>query len=438
MSKKVAIRIILLFLITIMFFVAIHRHLFGDGSFYLMKILTQEEFFIPHQARFLAIVIKELLPVLLVKAGTTNISFLSFAYGLNHFLIPLFSFALSLWICRTEKKPYLIAIVFSSYAFLFCNTSLNITSETHVAGAIFWPTFLTVYNQKRYLFAAIGIILLWFSYEGSFILLSVILFALLIKSHESHRRYPLLGLCMIGIVITLYFTLFPHDQAHIDNRYYSITRVLYLFGYITFWLSLILVFSPLLILIKNIRINSTYLILICSLSGALYLLWPFLTENSLNPTLHYFGRVLNVFVPAFLGILILLNERYQYLNNAQIIPIKFFAIVTIITVLNQLNYSIHWHQYMNHFRNSIKVNYGIVDYDNSLLNQDAESMVFHKDWATPTMSVLIQIMYSSEIKTIIKNGKPDIWQPWNPQDKNSWPDLSKYNVTYDLSSSSDP
>jgi len=434
MSKKAVISTIILFLLTIIYFVAIHRHLYGDGSYYLLKILAQEDFFIPHKARFFASVTKEFLPVILIKSGITDISLLSYSYGLNHFLIPLLAFGLSYWVCPAKEKTYLMIIVFSSYTFLFCNTSMNITSETQVAGAIFWPTFLSVFNRSKYILSIIGIIVLWFSYEGSFVLLSVILAAVFLEKNKSHRNYVLMSLCVIGIALTLYFTLFPHDEAHTDNRYYSITRFIYLFYHVPFWLSLVLILSPLLLFLRQEWIKEDHLFLVCVLSAILYIFWPFLFKGSINPSFHYFGRILNVLVPAILGAIILLNKRLQFINDGRTLAPKFFVTIIVTSVFSQLSYSVCWQQFLNHFRESLNTSHGIIKYQDSIMSQSGKSMVFHKDWTTPTMSVLIQAIDGRVIETIIKNEKSDIWQPWNPDNERSWPKLNHLGIKYEVKS----
>ena len=193
-------------------------NLYSDGSHVFLNILEGEETFHPVQARFISNLTKQILPVILIQFGVTDISLLSLVFGLNQFLIPLIGLILSFLVLPKSKKIWIV-FVFLSYLLNLHHNNIYINHESFVTVAIFWPVFFYLLFSERnsgQWAVWLAILALSSTYEASIILQLLILAAIVIRVKALLKRplsfYITLLVSILSIAICCYWILHPQDE----------------------------------------------------------------------------------------------------------------------------------------------------------------------------------------------------------------------------------
>ena len=428
MSKRAFLILVFITSFCVLYFSFVQRHLYGDGSFYVAQILSKNIFFIPHDQRYFSSIFREILPMVLIWTGVKSPFLISVFYGLNHYLIPIGAIVVSYFLTPGKERFMVSTALATSYLLLFLNTSLNITSETYFAASVFWPTFLLVkYNHSR-IAIAISLIVLTFSYEGSFIPLGVI-FLLMLKANN--RNWLVIGIAVMGMLITLYLTAFPGDPKYVVNREYA-GQFIYLLGHGPSIISFIMAILILNSVLRKPVISQKFTTLLFSMLAILLITWTPLFPNSFQPSYQYLGRLLNVLIPSFIAGILLLNDHYNVLQTTTRKGQVLIFIMCFASVVYQLTYTTRWSNYYDLMQKTLAENRGIIPFNQSGLEDNYIFRKFHKRWTTTTFSVLIPVLNGENIETIIKNPEGEIWEPWSPDDRKTWPSFSKYRSNYVL------
>ena len=78
------------------------RSLYIDGAYYLLNLLQNESFAFFEPSRTFAHSVSQGLPLLLIKAGATNINTLVTAYGFSLHVIPIIAWSVAILVSRTN------------------------------------------------------------------------------------------------------------------------------------------------------------------------------------------------------------------------------------------------------------------------------------------------------------------------------------------------
>jgi len=415
--------------LAIIYFSLSHRHLYGDGANYFLQVLTAKNFFIPHYSRILATSLKEIFLVIAINLGVKNISLLSVIFGLNNFAPPVVGLGLSYLMIPEGKKSYFV-FALTNFLFWFQNNSFHVNSEIHLVQACFWPIFFYFFfreNSKPFktTIALLCSIVLISSYEAVIVILGLLSYSSLRSKKGMSVFIPLF---VFGILLNLYWILYPDDPLRDSNWWYSI-QFFSIFTFPPFWASVAIL---LILLWSSVSAKSLIQIKIgIALISALVVMgWPILFPELLHPNYQFRARLFNIIFP--FGMASLVWWQKKKLEQVLSFPSWPAIITTTIFIFFQLELTFYWNSYLNNLGAELSSNHGIIKYSETMLDKKPSLAQFRSSWTLPTMSLLLQAISKKEVNTLIQNEREDIWQPWDPKNKNTWPDLTSYGIIYNI------
>ncbi len=210
--------------------IATGRHLFGDGSWLLLRLLaenhvthlnnnTWNDFFV---GRLGAFSYQQLPTLLAARLGVRSLSVLSVIFG-----VTLFSFKpLSLLLCYrfARDKRYVLFPLLSLFAGTM-NSEGYLISETHLMSALFWAALFGLLYPRQYRWFDIAAMLavsvpLILCYETMVVFGPVLIAACIYRWKAIATRPPekwltvVLGFCYsLGTIFALLAIIFPRDPT---------------------------------------------------------------------------------------------------------------------------------------------------------------------------------------------------------------------------------
>lgn len=210
---------------------ATHRHLYGDASWFLVRIISDgivtnffnnflTEFY---YSRFVSYALTQLPTVVVARLGVGDWQVLSWVMGATYFLHkPLSLFACYLLLPRGSK----LAIIFPLLAVFAgtINSEIYIVTETHIAISLYWPLLVAISLWQRpgtrfFVACAIAFLLLTFSYESMAVLgaaLWAVVFIRWLQADQGRKAgwAWLLLAALVPITINWMAILLPRDPTN--------------------------------------------------------------------------------------------------------------------------------------------------------------------------------------------------------------------------------
>jgi hypothetical protein len=214
--------------------VSTHRHLFGDASQYLVRILSEgavTEFFHNllsdfYYSRYFAFLLTQGPTVAAIKLGVSHPEKLSLVYGCTFLLWKLASVPVSLWLLPRGREAFVIFPILGILAGTI-NSELYLVSEIHISSAAFWPllfAFVWLPDEptwRRTVCIGAATVITSFLYESMALLLLVPL-AVVASRLATGRPDPvtrrklmlLAALLVLGSLMNFAAVAFPRDAAN--------------------------------------------------------------------------------------------------------------------------------------------------------------------------------------------------------------------------------
>ena len=211
---------------------ATHRGLYGDASWFLLRILSENkvtnfysdfsrEFY---YSRFVAYHLTQLPTVLAQAAGMSDPSHLSWVLNATYFSHKLLSLVLCYLLLPVGKKLFVVFPILGIFAGSMVS-EIYIVTETHLAASVFWPIiiaicFSPVLHKLRFALLAGAILLSAFVYEsfaflGVFWLGFAVLRAVRTPSRGQKAAWLLIAAaCLVPIMVSWAAILFPRDPTN--------------------------------------------------------------------------------------------------------------------------------------------------------------------------------------------------------------------------------
>ncbi len=431
--------------------IATGRHLFGDGSWLLLRLLAENhithlnnnawnDFFV---GRLGAFTYQQLPTLLAARLGVHSLGGLSVVFG-----VTLFSFKpLSLLLCYrfARDKRYVLFPLLSLFAGTM-NSEGYLISETHLMSALFWAALFGLLCPREF-----G----WFDLAAM-----TVVSAPLILCYETMAMFGLVlvGACIyrwvaiaksprekwltvvfgawysLGVIFAMLAIIFPRDPT---QRADFFKGMLFIFHYRHVgarisWLVLIL--CALVVLVPAIYKKTLNLVVglavVCSLAiPAFILIHPQLT--SLDE--HIVARTMNASVPlalaaAFLGV---------YFNLLQLDTGKYKRLFVIAAVLGicQSAWSVvassQWSLMLNVLRSELRTQTGLVPFGDSLLSRRTlggqPMRAMHAEW--PLMSLSIVHADDGKVQAILLPPSTSFY-PFDPRIPAALPRLQRFHIDY--------
>src|ERR1035438_7650228 len=431
--------------------IATGRHLFGDGSWLLLRLLaenhithlnsnTWNDFFAGRLGSFSY---QQLPTLLAARLGVRSLKVLSVVFG-----VTLFSFKpLSLVLCYrfARDKRYVLFPLLSLFAGTM-NGEGYLISETHLMSALFWAALFGLLYPREF-----G----WFDLAAM-----IVVSAPLILCYETMAVFGLVlvGACIyrrrgiakspqekwltvvfgawysLGVIFALLAIIFPRD---LTQRADFFKGLLFVFHYRHIGARVSCIFLILCALIVAIPAiyKKTLDLLVglaigCSLAiPAFILLHPELT--SLDE--HIVARTMNASVPlvsavAFLAV---------YFGLVQVDTGKYKRLFVMVAVLGicqsawSLVASSQWSNMLTVLRSELRTHTGPVPFENSLLSRptlDGQPMrAMHAEW--PLLSLSIFYADEGKVQAILLPSSTSFY-PFDPRIPSGLPHLERFRIDY--------
>ena len=431
--------------------IATGRHLFGDGSWLLLRLLaenhithlnnnTWNDFFV---GRFGSFSYQQLPTLLAARMGVRSLKVLSVVFG-----VTLFSFKpLSLLLCYrfARDKRYVLFPLLSLFAGAM-NSEAYLISETHLMSALFWAALFGLLYPREFGWfdlAAMTVVSapLILCYETMAVLGLVLVGVCIYRWRAIARSQREKWLTVVfgawyslGVVFAMLAIIFPRDPT---QRADFFKGLLFIFHYrhIGGRVScIVLILCALIVLIPAIY-KKTLNVLVglavaCSLViPAFILIHPELT--SLDE--HIVARTMNASVPlalagAFLAV---------YFNPLQLDTGKYKRLFVMAVVLGicQSAWSVvasaQWSLMLNVLRSELKTQTGLLPFNGNLLSRPTlggqPMRAMHAEW--PLMSLSIVYADAGKVQAILLPPSTSFY-PFDPRIPSALPRLERFHIDY--------
>jgi hypothetical protein len=416
----------------------VHRHLYGDGVYFLIIILKTRDFtaFDPCR-RFSHFILEAPLWVAVNWLHIANFRILSWIYGMTLFLNPLAGLW-GCWLILKKRNKALMILPALCWACLSLCTSFFIISESWLGAGLFWPIYflLLCHKHKFSKIESLFLVAMCFAfietYEGYF--LSAILLALLalrrISWRLKRREYDIASIAALlclgaAICMGIYWSLFPRDPG---NRSSSLTGLLIFFAYTG---SYIVIFA----LAWFIRLNAVkpktvigggILFLLAAFAWALM---PWISVSSIEANRHANIHLINNLMPLGLALLPLVAAKIRFIRPSfsRVRRIVFAGFIVSITIWH-FGSCVAWSKYTGNFCKVLNSRRGCLKFEDTDLSRSG----FAWSWTMPCMSIALSAIEKNPIKSIVLNPSGCSWEPFNPQKLGEYPELSAYGVKYEI------
>jgi hypothetical protein len=428
------------------------RHLYGDGSWFLVKMLSENhvaiwnahgwrDFFV---GRFGAFAYQEYPTLLAARLHVRNPQLLSLIYGTT-----LFSFKpLSILLCYhfARDKRLVIFPLLTLFA-VTINSEVYLVSETHLMTALFWPALFGVLfcrELKGFDLAAMIVVSapLLVCYEtmvafGVFLCGACIYRYLAIARSSREKWLTGVFFCWYstGVVLAVLSLIFPRDATQKQD---FLRSLLFVFrnDHIGARVScVILVLCALIVLIPE-RFRTalsavTAIAIVCSLAIPVYIIrHPQLTHFGA----HILARTMNSNVPLVLACVFM--ALFFHLIRIGTNQYKRLFVVAAVLGLCQCGWSMiatmQWSNMLTVLRAELRTHSGPVPLEETPLYQwtvDGQPMRgLHAEW--PLMSLSILYSDNRSVRAIIVPPARS-FLPFDPFAAASLPDLSRFRIRYD-------
>ena len=431
--------------------IATGRHLFGDGSWLLLRLLaenhithlnnnTWNDFFV---GRFGSFSYQQLPTLLAARMGVRSLKVLSVVFG-----VTLFSFKpLSLLLCYrfARDKRYVLFPLLSLFAGAM-NSEAYLISETHLMSALFWAALFGLLYPREFGWfdlAAMTVVSapLILCYETMAVLGLVLVGVCIYRWRAIARSQREKWLTVVfgawyslGVIFAMLAIIFPRDPT---QRADFFKGLLFIFHYrhIGARVScIVLILCALIVLIPAIYKKTLNMLVglavACSLAiPAFILIRPELT--SLDE--HIVARTMNASVPlvlagAFLAV---------YFNLLQLDTGKYKRLFVMAAVLgiSQSAWSVvasaQWSLMLNVLRSELKTQTGLLPFNGNLLSRPTlggqPMRAMHADW--PLMSLSIVYADAGKVQAILFPPSTSFY-PFDPRIPSALPRLQRFKIDY--------
>jgi hypothetical protein len=186
------------------------RFLYGDGAFYLLQILEHRAFFLPTDVRQSAQILTQWPALGAIELGCTDLRLLARCLGAGMMLVPVLLHAVAILILLRRGRSLQAVVYLIMLWLLTLFSSLMVTSESHVAVAVFLLAVVVALGESRFGFwswtslLAIALISFrlyefWFFYAGA--LAALLGWRLKARLASMHRLERCLGGSLLLILL---------------------------------------------------------------------------------------------------------------------------------------------------------------------------------------------------------------------------------------------
>ena len=424
------------------------RGLVADGVGYFLSLLMRSWPTTFDPSRVFAHALVQWPLVLALRVGITNTDTLLYVHSFGLYYLGPLQLLFCYWIVPRENRTDLLWPLISLFAGSM-NAWFVASTESHVMTFIFWPLVLFILHGRVDdtigLVVFLGLVCVSFRSYETMALQGLVLagFALWRSRCASDRGERNLwrvvaGSFLLGAGAAIYSILNPQDTINRDGLIRDIFRFAGTqvndLNYPAILSFAALALIALVFLGRTLGAKTFRGLLVLFAMAAVFVAFaPVLMPVSLRPIQQFQARAWIGFLPAALAIA-MIGVRTR---NARISPVVFERALIVISVLafSQTTWQIlataQWRGYIQVVRFELSKHKGFIPYDRSPLSQQPDGIQVIRNlgwgWTHPSMS--IALAPRGQVSTIF-GARPGRWQPFDPQNPEELPKLSKYGIDY--------
>jgi hypothetical protein len=418
------------------------RCLYADGSFYLIEVLKAGNFVAIAKYRYCATFLFELPVVVALKLGVTNLHALELAFGVGSFL----AWPISL-VCCHRLAPWHFWLVMLACAAGYLNAGFMTAAEYNVAHAFFWPAlFAIVFARPLKPLAAtilmVSVLILLFSYQSLLFLgppLALLAAWRAAAGGEKTWARVVLGvaamLLLLSAAIALDGILHPQSLNNLGGFKHGILEIVWHPTWTMIW-TLVWFILAAVVCVGGQGFTRNGFGLEKALFAWVMVIW------ALGPLLHpadtgadrgYELRSLQLMVPfALLVVAWLLSIWPGWFEKRHNYLVCFSASLLLAQSLWVTAATWQWHGFVGMWRGVLVSHRGpvpLADTPFTAPSPDGQTSNFEWTWANPSLSILLSPQQRVQAMILSEYRPP--WQPFDPYDPKSLPNLQRYGIKYD-------
>jgi hypothetical protein len=448
-TRLVAIAVAL-YVIATLVAILVHRHLFGDAAWYLVKVLSDGEVvnFEPglgalYRSRWFAYHFTQAPMLWASDVGITSMTALSWIYGLAMYGHRVASLVLC-WIWLRDKRLFLFPL-----ASLFAgsiNADLYIVSETHFLLSLVWPLFVLLLEAdltrgRRVWLVAIAIPTL-LAYESMLFFgpLLVASAGLRARSRWAEVRDRALFLALaawfsLGTIFALAASLWPRDASNRGSFLHGIPDAI-LRGHLGIVASILFIaVVPIVIFLwPRQRKVSVALLAVPVAAGAVYAGRMFIDPGVIDFETHAYARGITALTPLPLCVMFMaftLPIAGAAFRSSLMPCLRAIAVLGVCQCVWTMGATVVWANMVTAMRFELERTPGVVRYESSVLSKRTFRGMpmeqLHMVWPLLPMSIVLG--GSRDVSSVIFDERYP-FAPFDPRQAAQLPDLSRFGVTY--------
>jgi hypothetical protein len=421
-----------------------HRGLFADGSYYLVKVVQQQDFYVVFPPRKLVQALQQAPVIPLVRMTTLSLAELGKVHSLSMLLIPILLCAVCWPILPPERKSWIIFPILHLTIGVSAS-SFAAVGEAAIAAGYFWPLlFLLLFRTRRPISQALFLLLClaaFWLHEAAIVLMPVLLLVcwLRLKEARSLREQAFLALSAILILSIIAYEIrwfiYPYRPDELSSYLENLTAGFFVAGYgrvnlpaVTGALALVAISSVVILQIfKPAEVaarGSLPVVIVFACWALLAALCAWFVDAAFAPYLQFQARYHPVFVSALLALAAIAANHWQSLEHAITRPPV--LIVTLALCFAQILWDVaattRWRSYLDDFRARLANSTGLIPWEQTL---DTGDPVKDREWRLlawqmPAMSLIFAD--GMRIRSIIANPVGH-WQPFDLSNPDALPKL---------------
>ena len=421
--------------------VASHFHLFADGAYYFARLV--EFGTIPTTGpRFFSLIITQLPTLLALQTGTSDVSALSYIYGISLYYLPFICYAIAVFLLFRKGMYTHATLLVLMYTILIYFTSYFIISESHLSSGLFVLALSIIATRclqnvaPLLTLVGIGIIAL-FSYEfwAIFFPVCIVFFLYKIRRQATPAPSKLLQASIVflysaGLTTNLVAIMFLQNgvnrdamfSTHMNSVWYLLFPTCLFFGSVVIYGCFVPTF-----IMRRLNLGRRTGFLQSSslqqLKAVFYLaLRVIVTVTGFSVFVYFYGvpspqnayalRSLNLFLPLLFAMsLLIMPKKLPDSASARIIACYCVLPILVLTMHASLHNTKRWSAFKDSLFTATQQQAGFV----AINEVKVSNPEFVWGWTSPTLSILVQAMQGGHVRSIIFDPKI-LWQPYDSSD----------------------
>jgi hypothetical protein len=422
------------------------RGLVADGAYYFIVLLERRWPTTIEPSRIFAHALTQWPLVLALKAGITDIPTLRYFHSVGLYYLAPLHLVLCYWIVPRAQRDALIWPLLSLFAGSM-NAWFVAVTESHVMTFLFWPLALfMVYGRfaetsKLLLFLVLSFATL-LSYE-TMAVQGLLLAGISLWRAKGARTsieqtvwLSTTGVFLAGVIIAIYFALYPRQEA---NRAGFVSGIFRFMG-----TSMADLNYPVLLSVAALALVGgcflwgsvkprlrRHVLTGFGAAATIVAFAPVLRPESFRPVQQFQARAWIGFLPVVLGTAMLAARRWGPRPIGFRLGLAVLAMLAFAQLSWQALAAGQWHGYTTVFRSELAARRGFVSFDSSGLARPQSGIQVIRDltWEYTVPLLSIALAPSGKVSTII-GVRGDVWWPFDPMEPCSLPRLERYGVDY--------